>query len=263
MEQDLTHGFFSRNPEVEIIQAGNVVETEQKSASVKRQENVATANKAETEITFEAGENIACLNSGTQNTEKRRTEIQDMEPDLEFNPDNRFLNNANSGEGNPDNGNSNNNDLNPAEKTEKRKKKKPEEMTDHELLAALLKSQKSDTRFQKAAAVGTFLLAAVFAIAFAILIPQVTLTLRNADNALDQVQVLAGQAQNSLDNVNGLVDSAQHSLSGIDKVVEDNTETITEVTQKLGQIDFDKLDQSIDDLAEVVKTLSEVTSLFR
>ena len=108
-----------------------------------------------------------------------------------------------------------------------------------------------------------FLLAAVFAIAFAILIPQVTLTLRNADNALDQVQVLAGQAQNSLDNVNGLVDSAQHSLSGIDKVVEDNTETITEVTQKLGQIDFEKLDQSIDDLAEVVKTLSEVTSLFR
>ena len=263
VEQDLTHGFFYRNPEVEIIQAGNVVETEQKSASVKQQENVATENKADTEITFEAGENIACLNSGTQNTEKRRTEIQDVEPDLEFNLDNRFLNNANSGEGNPDNGNSNNNDLNPAEKTEKRKKKKPEEMTDHELLAALLKSQKSDTRFQKAAAVGTFLLAAVFAIAFAILIPQVTLTLRNADNALDQVQVLAGQAQNSLDNVNGLVDSAQHSLSGIDKVVEDNTETITEVTQKLGQIDFEKLDQSIDDLAEVVKTLSEVTSLFR
>ena len=130
-------------------------------------------------------------------------------------------------------------------------------MTDHEPLGASSKIAEIRYQIQKAATVGTFLLAAVFAIAFAILIPQVTLTLRNADNALDQVQVLAGQAQNSLDNVNGLVDSAQHSLSGIDKVVEDNTETITEVTQKLGQIDFNKLDQSIDDLAEVVKTLSQ------
>lgn len=228
------------------------------------QENVHTDNR---------NLNIHTSDSGNLNTENPVNYIlenenpvnrtSENENPVNYTPENENLvnytpENENADNCTPDNGNS---DI--EEQTKKHKKKKPEEMTDHELLAALLKSQKSDTRFQKAAAVGTFLLAAVFAIAFAILIPQVTLTLQNADKALDQVQVLAGQAQDSLDNVNGLVDSAQHSLSGIDQVVSDNTKTITEVTQRLGKIDFDKLDQSIDDLAEVVKTLSEVASLFR
>lgn len=274
MKEDPSGGFFSTVPEAA---------SGQKDHTACPKEEVQSSEKGHAELKdaeihpkytpdcdkHDNGKNDS-RNLNTVNSDNRTPHNGNPESRISENenPVNRTPENENPANYTPENENpanciSDNGNPDIEEQTKKHKKKKPEEMTDHELLAALLKSQKSDTRFQKAAAVGTFLLAAVFAVAFAILIPQVTLTLQNADKALDQVQVLAGQAQDSLDNVNGLVDSAQHSLSGIDQVVSDNTETITEVTQRLGKIDFDKLDQSIDDLAEVVKTLSEVTSLFR
>jgi maltose O-acetyltransferase len=264
MKQNPSGGFFSTVPEAASEQRDHAVCPEEEAQSSEKERAELQDAELPQKYIRDCDKQENSNNDGRNlNTENPVNYILENE-----NPVNRISENENLVNYTPENENADNCTLDNGNsdiegQTKKHKKKKPEEMTDHELLAALLKSQKSDTRFQKAAAVGTFLLAAVFAIAFAILIPQVTLTLQNADKALDQVQVLAGQAQDSLDNVNGLVDSAQHSLSGIDQVVSDNTETITEVTQRLGKIDFDKLDQSIDDLAEVVKTLSEVTSLFR
>ena len=82
----------------------------------------------------------------------------------------------------------------------------------------------------------------------AVLVPKITTTLDNANVALEQVVYTAQQ----VDEVFGSVET----------LVEESSEGITEALENMNSIDFQKLNQSIEDLGKVVSPLSNFFSRF-
>lgn len=108
-------------------------------------------------------------------------------------------------------------------------------------------------------------LTALLLIAMAVLIPTLTRTLDQAYATLSDTKTMVRQAQESLDAVDALTEQAQRSLTGINAMietmsglVEDNTEALNSTIRKLNEIDFDKLNQSIEDLNQVVAPLAKL-----
>lgn len=155
------------------------------------------------------------------------------------------------------------------------------EMSDHDLLVELVKQQKksSSSNMFLAAIMGSVLV--VLIILSAILIPETLTTFGKINKAMADLQTFTEGAQDELDRLDGLVTQTEESLSGLDtlaekagesldgiddlvgnanQIVVDNSEALDETIAKMNEIDFEKLNQAIDDLAKVVAPLA---SLFK
>lgn len=97
-----------------------------------------------------------------------------------------------------------------------------------------------------------FAMAGIFLIlllAVAVLVPRVTTTLQNANVALEQVTGMASHADTVLESVEGLV--------------EESSEGVSKAMENMNSIDFQKLNQSIDDFNKVISPLSEFFGRFK
>ena len=90
-------------------------------------------------------------------------------------------------------------------------------------------------------------------------------TALQAQTALSRVTELSENAQDSLDTLNLLAEQAEGSLDAVDAMienvnglVEDNTGALQETIQKLNALDFEKFNNSIDQLNEVIGPLSRL-----
>ena len=131
-----------------------------------------------------------------------------------------------------------------------------EEMTDHELLVELVKSQRKDTRGQKITAYATIALFAAVAIALIIIVPKVTTLINELTYSLEEMNDLVAQAQTSLGGIDDMI-------ANVDKVVVDNTDSVNEVLENFNKVDFDHLNQAITDLGNVVEPLSKFFQSFK
>lgn len=89
----------------------------------------------------------------------------------------------------------------------------------------------------------------ILLIAVVILVPKITVTLDNANVALEQISYTAKQ----LDEV----------LISVETLVEESSEGVTQALDNMNSIDFEKLNKSIDDLNNVVSPLSNFFSRFK
>lgn len=150
--------------------------------------------------------------------------------------------------------------------------KKLEEMNEQELLRELIKRQDRQARITWIVTAGVMLLAAVMLICALALVPKLTTTLdktrstmEQAYVALDETRAMIAQAQEQLTQLDGLVESAEQSLVGIDEMVEnmnklvvENTDGLHQTLEKLNDINFDKLNKSIDDFNKLISPLSKL-----
>ncbi len=132
------------------------------------------------------------------------------------------------------------------------------EMTDHDLLVEMLKAQEKDARRGLLAAVSGFTIAAVFAIAFAILIPFAINSLNNIDSALKDCTVMVENAQVTIEQAQTTLSGIDTMTSNVNSVVVDNTESVNSALTEINKIDIAKLNQAIDDLANVVGPLAKL-----
>ncbi len=88
----------------------------------------------------------------------------------------------------------------------------------------------------------------ILVVTLMILVPQITATLDNANRALGELSTTAAK-------VNEVFTSVQ-------LLVEDSSAGVTQAIEKLNSINFEGLNQSIEDLGKVVSPLSEFFSRF-
>ena len=112
------------------------------------------------------------------------------------------------------------------------------------LLAEILKEQKRMTRSSRLRAVLALILVLALLAALVLLLPRVLGLLDRADAALRQVE-------EKLPELEGLVSDAKGML-----------EKNAEAMGKINSVDFDKLNQAINDLAAAVKPLGDVGRFF-
>jgi uncharacterized protein YoxC len=132
------------------------------------------------------------------------------------------------------------------------------EMSDHDLLVEMLKAQEKDARRGLLAAVSGFTIAAVFAVAFAILIPFAINSLSNIDTALKDCTVMVESAQVTIQQAQTTLDGIDTMTSNVNSVVVDNTESVNSALTEINKIDIAKLNQAIDDLANIVGPLAKL-----
>lgn len=117
---------------------------------------------------------------------------------------------------------------------------------ENEIERVYLKKQLNMMKIIMAAMSGIFLLLFV---AVVILVPKVTDTLSRANHAIGQISETLIEVDEVFDSVNGLIEESEEGLSvAIDS---------------MNSIDFDRLNQSIEDLGNVVAPLANFFSKFR
>ena len=139
-----------------------------------------------------------------------------------------------------------------------------------ELLEEILKYQKRSSRITRIAAIAVLFIACVFAVALALIIPKVVNILDNATETLEEVDELIADTGDIMDDlndmtieVNAVISDAGVLIDNSNSMVEDNTDAITETVQELNQVDFETLNQAINDLSDVVEPLANFFNKFQ
>ena len=116
----------------------------------------------------------------------------------------------------------------------------------NEIERTYLKKQLNMMKVLMFAMAGIFLMLLV---AVAVLVPDVTATLDNANIALEQISSTARE----MDNV----------LNSVETLVEDSSVGVSQALETMNSIDFEKLNRSIEDFNNVVSPLSSFFSRFQ
>ena len=116
----------------------------------------------------------------------------------------------------------------------------------NEIERTYLKKQLNMMKVLMYSMAGIFLMLLV---AVAVLVPDVTATLDNANIALEQISSTARE----MDNV----------LNSVETLVEDSSVGVSQALENMNSIDFEKLNRSIEDFNNVVSPLSSFFSRFQ
>ena len=129
--------------------------------------------------------------------------------------------------------------------------KKLEMMTQQELTLELVKGQKKQTKIRVISVVLNVLILAALAAGLLYAVPTAVETMTQVQSVLDEVDDLSVQARESMVKADKLMDDA-------DKLLNDNSGSIADIMVKLNGIDFDKLNQSIQRLSEILSPISKL-----
>lgn len=144
--------------------------------------------------------------------------------------------------------------------------KKPETETGtgtQELLKQILESTEKETKYAKRAARFTMGIFLVLLVAMLILIPKVTSTLTEVNKAVVNANSIVAKADTAIDNIDEMSTSITKTSKSMDSMIEDNSDSLTASVQKLSNIDFDGLNQAIQDLQDAVGPFAKFMNTFK
>ena len=146
------------------------------------------------------------------------------------------------------------------------------EISQQELLAALAEGQQKALRQSRLISAVCLVIAALLLLLMLLTLPRITGALGQLEGALTTLEG-AMDTIGHLDSTLSAVDGAMGQLSGL----AENAEALSGMAANLGeldidglnsgirafgQLDFEKLDQAINDLSDVIEPLSSFASLF-
>ncbi|MCR4962999.1 MAG: hypothetical protein K6B40_03875 [Firmicutes bacterium] len=129
------------------------------------------------------------------------------------------------------------------------------ELSEQELLAALVKGQRKSLRQARIASFFGLAITVLLLLTLLQMLFQVTTTLSRLDGTLSSMEDALGSLDSFIENADVLSDAAA-------RMSEMDVDTLNNGIRDIGQIDFDKLNQAISDLADVVQPLARLANMF-
>ena len=105
-------------------------------------------------------------------------------------------------------------------------------------------------------------LLAVVSVAAVLIVPSAVRTLDHAEQTLTQVEEELGRVDALIETADAALVSATTAADTASKLVAENEDTLTEAMEKINAVDFEKLNQAIRDLADIVEPLAKVSNFF-
>lgn len=124
------------------------------------------------------------------------------------------------------------------------------------LLQKMIERQEHDIRLTRITAFAECSLLAVLVIVFAILVPRFYKTVQSVEDAMERVDLLVDHAEESLSEVTDLAQDA-------DDVIEANGEKIGLAIDNFNSVDFDSLNKSISEIAQIIEPVVDVVNILR
>ncbi|MBO5620793.1 MAG: hypothetical protein J6N21_14595 [Butyrivibrio sp.] len=120
----------------------------------------------------------------------------------------------------------------------------------------LLKLEKKQLFYHRISAVcfAGFLLLSIVTVG--ILVPKITTTLENINSVTQKVET-------SLGNIDDMATGITDATANLNKLVNDNATELTDAVEKLSQIDYEGLNQAIQDLEDTVGPFASFMNRFK
>ncbi len=127
---------------------------------------------------------------------------------------------------------------------------------DENLINELIKTNKKQLFWQRISAIGLAGLLATVIVVACILVPKATTT-------LEYINEVAVKEQETLGEIDKVASSVVESSNNLNKLVEENAEELTGAVKSISEVDFDGLNQAIEDFQTAVGPLASFMSRFR
>lgn len=90
---------------------------------------------------------------------------------------------------------------------------------------------------------------------------KVSTTVDKANSSLDEITTTVQKAQTTLEGIDEMSQNASLAASNMNQFIEENSESLTESIKAMSEVDFEGLDQAIEDLQTAVGPLAEMAKI--
>ena len=131
-----------------------------------------------------------------------------------------------------------------------------------ELLRELITLQKRELRHARFISVLGAVILALLLCAAAVLAPRILNLLNHAEVSLRNIDTLASDATTLVSSVSDTALEAGQLVHSANALLAENTEDVAEALDKLNSVDFQRLNDAIDNLAAAAEPLAKLGRLF-
>ena len=131
-----------------------------------------------------------------------------------------------------------------------------------ELLEKLVTNSSKQLFYTRVTSLAALVLCAAVTVCLSVVVPKVMTTVESANEILTQVSETITLADTTLESVTSMSTSISDMGTTMDTFITDNAETVEEIMTKLEEIDFEGLNDAIEDLGDVVEPLANFFGKF-
>ena len=142
-------------------------------------------------------------------------------------------------------------------------------LSEKELLSQIRDLQEKKLKVEKRTSKLLFALTLIILIAVVVMVPatlmlfnKVTQTVDKANGAIDDITATVQRAETTLDGIDEMTESASQAASNMNQLVEENSKTLNESIKALSEVDYEGLNEAINDLKSAASSMAEVMSVF-
>lgn len=130
------------------------------------------------------------------------------------------------------------------------------------LMEELVKNTRKQLFYARLRTMITLAMAAVLMICIVVVIPRLLHVMHNVNSIVEQASETITLANTAIESVTSMSESITTMGDNMDTFITDNSESLTEVMEKIEGIDFEGLNSAIEDLGDVVEPLANFFGKF-
>ena len=141
--------------------------------------------------------------------------------------------------------------------------KEVQKTTEHSLLEELVNNSQKQLFYERVRTVAALVIAVSIVMGIVLVVPKALVTVQKANDIMEQASETIILANAAIESVTSMSESITTMGDNMDTFITDNSETMTEVMEKIEGIDFEGLNSAIKDLGDVVEPLANFFGKFK
>ena len=141
--------------------------------------------------------------------------------------------------------------------------KEVQKTTENSLLEELVNNSQKQLFYERVRTVAALVIAVSIVMGIVLVVPKALVTVQKANDIMEQASEPIILANAAIESVTSMSESITTMGDNMDNFITDNSETMTEVMEKIEGIDFEGLNSAIKDLGDVVEPLANFFGKFK
>lgn len=135
--------------------------------------------------------------------------------------------------------------------------------TSEQLLLEIKELTRKQVRWQRVSAAFMMAILTIVLVVVVILLPGILYTLRNIDQAANEVTESMIRVTESVDEADAAIAEIKTASQNLNELVSNNSDAITDSVSKLSEIDYEGLNKAIKDLQDAIGPVANFFNKFR
>ena len=141
--------------------------------------------------------------------------------------------------------------------------KEVQKTTENSLLEELVNNSQKQLFYERVRTVAALVIAVSIVMGIVLVVPKALVTVQKANDIMEQASETIILANAAIESVTSMSESITTMGDNMDNFITDNSETMTEVMEKIEGIDFEGRNSAMKDLGDVVEPLANFFGKFK